>query len=80
MHLHLVHTQVTELVIKKEMNAFFIVADTKPVSIFGLEACENLKLIKRICGVKSKKDSFASEFADYFGEIGPSLKLTTSNL
>ena len=35
-------------------NVSFVVVDTKSVPILGLEMCENLNLIKRICGVKSK--------------------------
>ena len=35
-------------------NVSFLVVDTKSVPILALESCENLKLIKRICSVKSK--------------------------
>ena len=54
---------------KNLFNVFFLV-DTKSIPILGLETCENLKLIKRICSVESKENSFLSEFSDCFGEIG----------
>ena len=54
----------------KLFNVSFLVADTKLVPILGLESCENLKLIKHICGNKSKERSLLSEFLDCFGEIG----------
>ena len=54
----------------KLFTASFLVVDTKSVPIFGPESCENLKLIKRICSVESKENSFLSEFSDCFGEIG----------
>ena len=37
-------------------NKSFLVVDIKPVPILGLESCENLKLIKRICRVKFKEN------------------------
>ena len=49
---------------------YFLVVDTKSVSILGLESCENLKLIKCICSIESKENSFPSEFSDCFREIG----------
>ena len=51
-------------------NVTFLVADTKSVPILGLESCENLKFIKRICSVESKENWFLSAFSDCFGEIG----------
>ena len=48
---------------------FFFVVDTKSVPILRLELGENLKLIKRICCVESKENSFLYEFSDCFGEI-----------
>ena len=51
-------------------NVSFLVVDTKSVPILGVELCENLKLIKLICSVESKENSFLSEFSDCFGEIG----------
>ena len=47
-------------------NVFFLVVYIKSVPIPGLESCENLKLIKCICSVESKKNSFLSEFSDCF--------------
>ena len=51
-------------------NVSSLVVDTTLVPILGLESCGNLKLIKRICSVDSKENSFLSEFSDCFGEIG----------
>ena len=48
-------------------NVPFLVVDTKSVPILGLEMCENLNLIKRICGVESKA---LSKFSDCFEKIG----------
>ena len=48
-------------------NVSFLVVDTKSVPILGLEMCENLNLIKRICGVESKA---LSKFSDCFEKIG----------
>ena len=54
----------------EQFNVSFLVVDTKSVPILGLESCKNLKLIKHICSVKSKENSFLSEFSDCFAEIG----------
>ena len=51
-------------------NMSLLVVDIKSVPILGLELCENLKLIKCICSIKLKENSFLSEFSDCFGEIG----------
>ena len=51
-------------------NVSFLVLDIKSVPILGLESRENLKLIKCICSVESKKNSFLFEFSDCFREIG----------
>ena len=51
-------------------NKSFRVVDIKSVPILGLESCENLKLIKHICSVEFKENSFLSKFSDCFGEIG----------
>ena len=49
----------------------FIVADSKPVHILGLETSESLNLIKRISGLNVSGEQFFSEFSDCFGAIGP---------
>ena len=51
-------------------NVSFHVVDTTSVPVLGLESCKNLKLIKRICSIESKENSFPFEFSDCFGEIG----------
>ena len=51
------------------LNVSFLVSDTKSVPILGLELCENLKPIKRICSVELKESSILSEFSDCFGEV-----------
>ena len=50
-------------------NVSFLVVDIKSVPVLGLESCENLKVIKRICSVESKENPFLSEFSDCFGQI-----------
>ena len=52
------------------LNVLFLVVYTKSVPILVLESCENIKIIKRICSVESKENSFLSELSDSFGEIG----------
>ena len=61
-------------------NVSFLFVDTKSLPILGLESCENLKLIKRICSAESKENSFLPKFSDCFRKIGPLMKLTTSKL
>ena len=51
-------------------NVSFVIVDTKSVPILELESSENLKLLKRICSVELKENSFLSEFSDCFEEIG----------
>ena len=48
----------------------FLVVDRKSVPILELESCKNLELIKHICSIELKENSFLSEFSDCFGEIG----------
>ena len=48
----------------------FLAVETKSVPIPGLESCDNLKLIKHICSVESKENSFTPEFSDRFWETG----------
>ena len=52
------------------LNVLFLVVYTKSVPILVLESCKNIKIIKRICSVESKENSFLPEFSDSFGEIG----------
>ena len=55
---------------KDHFDVFFIVVDSKSVSILGLATSENLNLIKRISTVNVSNEQFLSKFSDCFGERG----------
>ena len=55
---------------KKPFPVMFVVADTEPCPIIGLNTCERLNFIKRIMTVNSGYSGLIDEFSDVFGKIG----------
>ena len=48
----------------------FVVTDTKSPPLLGLQACQQLKIVKRVWAVNSSEPNLIQQYEDVFGEIG----------